>query len=335
MNKKIVTLMAVSTIIVLSLLVAACSSEPTPTATPIPTPTPHPLSKEERIQIVRDNIHKAEIASPGIYYKSWAFLDRREKLLDITPLTECAPSINIEIYDENGNSIYKNSGQSFVYGSYVFALSLLIPSFELRPPSPPFPGMSKDEYERFVDEYNKNQPDPSKFTIRSWIEWERAPRPIIFDFVEKVDIENKIIAEKLDELGIAVFRRNMIEQTHSRPRCLNTTIGEPDELEKLDILAHTERLENKNSIIKGSVMSLSREKHGFYFQGSIIRRMLGSTIYAFRKTTQEPELMGIVTLTGDPLESRGFAVSINYILELMDLAGIDATEIPDEPEEES
>lgn len=334
MNKKTtyIALLLISTVLV---MLSACSSDPMATATPA-------LSEEERIEQAIADLHKIEVESAGTYYKTLAFLDRQSEPLDDTQIIECVPSINVRTTDENGRISYENSLQSFVYGAYIFAPKIVLPDLTPRPPPAKPPFLTDAEYEKFVENYKNNLPDPSKNEIRIWIGWERhlinpknedEPSSLISDFVEKVDIENEIIREKLDELGIIVLKRNMIEQKRARPDCLHPNIGSSLALEGADVLVFSEYVEGQSAIIKGSYMSPSREKHGFYFQGSIVRRMLGSPIFAFRKTTQEPELVGIVTLTGDPLETRGFAVSIDYILELMDLAGIDVTEIPDEPEE--
>lgn len=318
------------------------SPAPSPAPNPIVSPaaTPKPISDEERIELAKQDIGKIETDSGGTYYKTLAFLDRQEKQLDEYMLNNCAPTIYARVTDEKGQIFSKISNQSFVYGPYILTSSAINSAFEMPeiPPAPP--GMTEKEYKEAIERYKEKFPDLSTSKVEIWIEWIIPPpktadesvgaSPII-EFVEKVDIEDEIISKKLDDAGMAVFKRIKREQTSPTPmpECLYLKFGDSDKLEKGDVLLHAEHIEGLSALIKGSYTAGVDTKNSFYLQGSYPKKTLGAPIFAFRKSNQEPELVGIITGTGDPIESRGFATNINYILKLLSMAGIDLASISD------
>ena len=357
-NKKLWILGAVSAaILILGLVSCGSSGQDEPKTEEIKAvqevTVPASLSEEERIENLRNDILSFIAQSDGTYFKTLQYLDFTNLSLSAVPAAECTKIITTRVFDENGNIKDEQTTLGFVFGPYVVAPLAFVLSFPTRETAnlTPPPGLTEEQKKSFEKLVESQLELLEKWLTDAYVFWENdifeeGAEGFLAQRIEPIEIYDDTLKRELAEANIAIFERSPKNDEQGRPisfpecRTLSVATGNPGELQPLDLLVNTNILKDSGgivpySIVQGSYMGVAQSPNSFYFQGSIITKNLGGFIFALRKETQQWEAVGIITKTMDPVETRGTAVRIDYVLELLERIKDAPGETPEPTEEQN
>lgn len=263
-----------------------------------------------------------------LYAQTLQYFDLTGQKSNTDAITQCVEKVTVLTNDDKGAYFAQRDGFGFIFGEYLFIHTSTYPSLPPPniPPSLSNPNATPEEQKEALVEFQKEMDRLAKFTHMVMILWPSDGPAINLEFAEKIEIKDTALSFELEKLGVRVLKRvptfDGTGKLKEFPAC-NFSTARFEHIETQDFMAGVEEIitPRENDLRLGIATDAYQGKNSasneFYFQGSASWRELILPLFALNNETHKWEVVGLITQSFSPAETRGRAVRMDKILQIL------------------